>query len=52
MKSVDDTTKALNLKMLSMLHHKRVPPFHLFLKIFTLREKREDPIFFVPKVLR
>ena len=31
---------------------KRVPPFHLFLKILTLREKREDPIFFVSKVLR
>ena len=30
MKSLDDTTKALNLNMLSRLHHKWVPPFHLF----------------------
>ena len=52
MKSLDDTTNALNLKTLSRLHHKWVPPFHLFLQILTLREKREDPIFFVPKVLR
>ena len=51
MKSVDDT-KALNLKTLLRLYHKWVPPFHLFLQILTLREKREDPIFFVPKVLR
>ena len=52
MKSLDDTIKALNLKTVSRLHHKWVPPFHLFLQIFTLRERREDPIFFVPKVLR
>ena len=52
MKSLDDTTKTLNLKMFSRLHHKWVPPFHLFSEILTLREKREDPIFFVPKVLR
>ena len=52
MKSLDNTTKTLNLKMLSGLHHKWVPPFHLFLQILTLREKREDPIFFVPKVLQ
>ena len=52
MKSVDGTTNALNLKMLSRLHHKWVRPFHLFSKILTLREKRENPIFFFPKVLR
>ena len=52
MKSVDDTTKVLNLKTLLRLHHKWVPSFHLFLQILTLREKREGSIFFVPKVLR
>ena len=52
MKSVGGTTNALNLKMLLRLHHKWVSPFHLFLQILTLREKREDPFFFVPKVLR
>ena len=51
MKSVGGTTNALNLKMLSRLHHKWGPSFHLFLQILTLREKREDPLFFVPKVL-
>ena len=40
MKSLDDTIKALNLKTLSRLHHKWIPPFHLFLQILTLREKR------------
>ena len=52
MKLVGGTTNDLNLKMLSRLHHKWVPPFHLFSEILTLRKKREDPIFFVPKVLR
>ena len=32
MKSVGGTTKALNLKMLSRLHHKWVPPLHLFFR--------------------
>ncbi len=44
MKSLDDTTKTLNLKMPLRLHHKWVPPFHLFLQILTLREKREGPV--------
>ncbi len=52
MKSIGGTTNVLNLKMLSRLHHKWVRPFHLFLQILTLREKREDPIFLVPKALR
>ena len=52
MKSVGGTTKALNLNMLSRLDYKWVTPFHPFLQILTLREKREDTIFFVPKFLR
>ena len=34
MKSVGDTANAVNLKILSGLHCKRVPPFHLFFKNF------------------
>ncbi len=44
MKSVDDKTKALNLKTPSRLQHKWVPPFHLFLQILTLHAFCNDEV--------